>query len=230
MIIKFNINKIIFSLFLIFVIILLFKKLSHNEYFANLSDSQVDKDFGKDFFISVGDKYKKESGGKYDATYGELLFPGVKKIYEICKENNVPISFFVDLGCGNGKTLFYAISSGFDKAKGVELTKERVDYGKKVWEKQDQDIKKRINFEQKDILKLNKDFFNNVHCVFISNLLFPKETTNNIYKMLSDYCPKNTLIFSSRKPSENYGLKNLPSIIVPMSWDKKSEVVVFKKE
>jgi len=224
--IKITLQKIIF--FIAFIIFAIYILLPQKEDFSNLTISQVEKDYPQSSFISVGDKYKQKYNNEYCFLYGELTFDGMQSLFNKAKELNLPTNMLIDLGCGNGRALFYAILAGFDNAKGVELAEERIEYGKNVLKDKDDDTKNRINIELKDIFELDKSYFGGCKVIYISNLVFPENTNQKLFDFLKDKIEKGTVIFSSSTPANMSGYTFLGSIRAPMSWEKQSELFISK--
>ena len=65
--------------------------------------------------------------------------------------------------------------------------------------------------------------------IFISNLLFPLDTTQKIIKFLSDNTPADTILIVSRLPNNLYQFKLIETLAIGMSWDKNSRCYVLKK-
>jgi len=89
-----------------------------------------------------------------------------------------------------------------------------------------------VSFEEiifSDIFNLKKTFFGSECVIFISNLLFPKETTHKIIKFLNDNVKKDTIIFLTVIPSELYDFQIVDRIETPMSWSSDSKCYVLKK-
>jgi SAM-dependent methyltransferase len=176
-------------------------------------------------FITVDNTSK---GKEYNLTYGEITEPGIKNIIAHLKKNNIPISTYIDLGSGNGRSLAYAIKNGFTNAKGVEIVEERHNYAVKAIAKLPQ-YKDKIELVQSDIFKLQPNFFPNKTTIFVSNLLFPLDTNQKLLQFLSDNTPNDITLIVSKLPKELYKFKNTETIDVPMSWEKESKCYVLKK-
>ena len=207
-------------LILIIIIISIFLLRNENENFLNID---IINDIFSQSFLSL--KPDKEKYDKNNISYGEISNEGIEILSNLTNNKNL----FIDLGCGTGRSLAYAILNGFNKAKGVELVLERVEYAKKQIELLPSYMKDNIEIKQDDILKLNKDYFFGANVIWISNLLFPIEINNKIFKLLSDNIDKNTIVVVSIMQNETYDLKFIKELIVPMSWDKNSVVKIFMK-
>jgi hypothetical protein len=183
--------------------------------------------YGAESFITVKNN---ELGDKYNLTYGELTWSGMKNISKYCIDNDIPRKTFIDLGCGNGKTLAYAINSGFKDAKGSEIVQARYVYAMKARDKLDQYMKDKIQLSKKDIFKLKPEYFPKDSVIFISNLMFPEPTNQEMIKHLSKVTPANVIIIISKLPSNLYQFKLIEQINVPMSWNPESTCYVLKKD
>lgn len=182
--------------------------------------------YGSESFITVK---KNELGDKYNLTYGELTWPGMKNILKYCIDKGIPRKTFIDLGCGNGKTLAYAIHSGFKDAKGSEIVQARYVYAMKAREKLDGYMKDKIHLSNKDIFELKPEYFPKDSVIFISNLMFPEPTNQEMIKQLSKVTPANVIMIVSKLPSDLYQFKLIEQINVPMTWNPDSNCYVLKK-
>lgn len=194
--------------------------------------NNIESVYNNGSFITVGDNIINKNGNEYNLTYGELTNEGMKNIINYLNEKNTKADTFIDLGCGNGKTLAYAIYNGFNKAKGVELVKERYDYAIENIPELDSCINNKIYLMHNDIFNLDKDFFEeDNYVIFISNLLFPEETTEKLLDLLYKNTPDDTIIMLSKIPDNNnlYGFSIKDKINAPMSWSSSSELFVLSK-
>ena len=168
-------------------------------------------------------------GEQYSLTYGELTNDGVKTIKNCLEKYKNPNDMtFIDLGSGDGKALTYAIANGFKKAKGVEIVEERHNVAVDTINKLD-DIKDDITLHKGDIFKLDPSFFKDKSAIFVSNLLFPPNTRQQLIKFLSDNTTDDTILFVSRIPDNLHKFKLIEELKVPMSWNNESRCYVLKK-
>ena len=200
----------------------LVKKLFDN----NIPQIDINKIYTYGSFITVDNTSK---GEQYNLTYGELTQEGMNNIIDKLKSINIKISTFIDLGSGNGKTLVLAIMNGFEYAKGVEIVEERHDFAVSVKMRLPDYYRKRIELISNDLFALDSNFFPNNTVIFISNLLFPEKTQENIFKFLSKITNKGTILITSKKPDNIYNFKLIDKLKVPMSWDSDSECFIFIK-
>jgi SAM-dependent methyltransferase len=153
----------------------------------------------------------------------------MKNISNYCIDNGIPRNTFIDLGCGNGKTLAYAVCGGFKDAKGSEIVQARYDYAMKAREKMDNYMKDKIKLSKNDIFDLKPDYFPSDSVIFISNLMFPEPTNQELIKHLSKITPASVIIILSKLPSDLYQFKLIEQLNVPMTWNSDSKCYVIKK-
>jgi SAM-dependent methyltransferase len=190
------------------------------------------KEIYVDGFIRLPDN--KMHGDQYNLTYGELTSEGMENIIKYLKSRGIKMrdSTFIDLGCGNGKTLVYAIIYGFKQARGTEIVKERYEYALKKRELLAPNVKDYITISNLDIFDLPSKYFtptidSEYVIIFISNLLFPEETTQKIIQFLSKIVAKNTIIIASKIPNKLYKFKFVKQIDIPMSWSIQSSCYIL---
>ena len=219
--------------FLIFLIIILILIILFYLYFKN-NTNRTEKKINR---IKIEDVYLENSfitvdniskGEEYNLTYGEITEDGIKNIINYLKENKLPISTYIDLGSGNGRSLAYAIKNGFSKAKGVEIVEERHEYAISAIDKLPE-YKDDIELVQDNIFNLKSNFFPEKSTIFVSNLLFPPETNQKLIHFLSDNTKDDITLIISKIPEKLYKFKNILTINVPMSWEKKSIGYVLRK-
>lgn len=166
---------------------------------------------------------------KYETIYGEIYTDGIKRIYDLAKDNN--INFFLDLGCGIGKGVVVAKLVGFEKAYGVELVRERVQAAIKANLKLPSKIRKDVHIYQGDLLDYNLQQFDTPICIFISNLLFTSNTNVKMFHKIANEAPDGSIVVSSAhniSPDDVSHFKCLRPIITPMSWCSHTLSYVFK--
>jgi SAM-dependent methyltransferase len=188
--------------------------------------SKINKVFGtnKESFIKVDNDML---GEEYNLGYGEITNNSLKIIRNFLKKIG-KYDIFIDLGCGSGRSLALALNNGFKYAKGVEIVEERYNYAVKSLKKIT-NIKKKYEIICSDIFDLKKTFFDSKCVIFISNLLFPKETTQKLIKFLNDNVKKDTIIFLTVIPPELHDFDILDRIETPMSWSSDSKCYIIKK-
>jgi tRNA G46 methylase TrmB len=163
-------------------------------------------------------------------TYGEMEYEGIQKLYTfITKNYNPKINCFMDLGSGRGKLCMYmAAQPKIKHVLGVELVKQRHDDA--------EILKSELTFEYADKVKLlHKNIFdvdfeeykNNQIFIWFSNLCFDQTGIINVFQKIQRDLPSGTIICCSKKPEEIFG-EFLHTIQVPMSWNKESNVYIYR--
>ena len=168
-------------------------------------------------------------GDQYNLTYGELTSKGMEQIVNYLETKNIQPSqsTFIDLGCGNGKTLAYATVYGFKQARGAEIVEARYAYAERKRAQLEKRMRERIQITRADIFDLPANYFPPKSVVFVSNLLFPDETNQKLIQFLGSNTSADTIIIVSKVPSNLYKLKLIEKIHVPMSWAANSECYVL---
>lgn len=220
-----NNNLLLIIIFGILILLSLFSE-GINVFSLNQNLKLVDELYGPEGFITVDNKMK---GEKYNLTYGELTSEGMTKIINYLESNNINKNTFIDLGCGNGKTLAYAAVYGFKQAYGAEIVEARYEYAERKRNELEQRMRERIKITKSDIFDLPKNYFPKGSVIFISNLLFPEETNQKLINFLSDNVPADTIIIVSKIPNNLYKLKLIEKMNIPMSWSYNSECYILKK-
>lgn len=221
-----NQKLLIFIIILVLSISSYYGTIQFNKYMKQQRLNYINSIYGPESFISV----KNDSmGDQYNLTYGELTNDGLQNIIKYLEKNSFPVSTFIDLGSGNGKTLALAIVNGFQNAKGVEIVEQRHNFAVEARNKMEAYVKDMISLHHTDILQVQPSFFPEKSVIFISNLLFPLDTTQKIIKFLSDNTPSDTILIVSRLPNNLYQFKLIETLAIGMSWDKNSRCYVLKK-
>ena len=187
--------------------------------------ASIEAVYSGDSFIAVDNASK---GPMYNLTYGEITEEGIRSIIGYLKETRAPISTFIDLGCGNGRSLVYAIKSGFSKAKGAEIVDERYQFAIRAMAKLPE-YRSAIEILHADFFHLPREFFPPNSTIFVSNLLFPLETSERLLQFLSDNTTGDVTLVVSKLPANLHKYRLDKSIDVPMSWQKASTCYVLKK-
>ncbi len=212
-------KKIIICMIII-LLFLFFYQENNKENF--ITTEEINNIFSNGFIAVKKDKKKYNNNV---VIYGEISNEGIEILSNLTPTKNL----FIDLGCGSGRSLVYALNNNFKKAKGVELVLERVEYGVKHIELFPSQIKDNIEIKHDDILNLTKDYFVGANIIYISNLMFTDEINNNIFKLLSKNMDENSLVAISKKPSDTHNLILMKEVIVPMSWDNNSTLFIYSK-
>ena len=143
---------------------------------------------------------------------------------------------FIDLGCGNGRALIYALIAGFENSKGIEFVEERVTNGNTALNKiKDKKININLNnvfIKHGDLFDLDNSFFPENSIIFISNLLYSKELNDKMIDFFNNKISvKNIVLIISKKldtvPNEFTLMDKL--LEIPMSWDKNAKGYVYIK-
>jgi len=223
--IKLNKKLLIFSLIIVIVVVcVLSNNKNLNEEFNNVKD-EVEKLFDNNSFITV----PSNTYNDYNLTYGELKWEGMENISKFMKLKNKSKKTFIDLGSGNGRTLAYAVLNGFEEAKGTELVKARHDYAMNMRKKLDSYMRDKIKLSNEDMFKLDPSYFPPGSVIFISNLLFPKETTQKLIKFLGENTPSDVIVILSSIPNDLGQFKLIEKLDLPMSWATDSSCYVLSK-
>ena len=163
-------------------------------------------------------------------TYGELEYEGCDAIMAYISKYN--FDMFIDIGCGNGKLCFYMKKyPNIQRSIGIEIVKDR--YLRAL------DLQEKLkNFSQStNITFINDDFrrfdktllLNNIPFVWISNLCFTQETTNDIFNVILNKFPIKTIIACSKiHKIVNPKIILLTTIKAHMSWSKDGDVHIYK--
>jgi hypothetical protein len=190
----------------------------------------------------------KELDG-YKITYGEMTYQGIEMLYNLlfvqnsrklkffASDNKVP-SYFLDVGSGKGKLCLYMASKdNIIKSIGVELVKDRhnsaVELKKSLSEKGMQVYTNKTTLLNNDIFKVmlpNKLYVEPSSIfVWISNLCFEEEHTVKIFEKMMDELPVDSIICSSKPYSgQDNRLVLIDTVQLPMSWNDKSNVSIYK--
>ena len=213
-----------FILTVLLLVLVSFYVIIRTSTVAN-SINSIDAVYAGDSFITVDNASK---GAMYNLTYGEITEEGIKNIVGYLKANQAPMSTYIDLGSGNGRSLLYARKNGFRKSKGVEIVEERHMYALDAIDKLPE-YKDDIELLHADIFHLLPSFFPTESTVFVSNLLFPPETNQNLFQFLSDNTPDDVTLIVAKVPANLHKYHIETTINVPMSWAHASPCYVLGK-
>ena len=171
-----------------------------------------------------------ETYKNYTITYGELEYDGIQSIMEHLNQN---FDNFIDIGSGRGKIpLYVAGNPTISKSLGIEIVTER--HNDAV------ELKNKLNIFKKQtdkVILINKDFFevdlldysSKPTLVWISNLCFPVELTNNIINKLLTVLISGSIICCSKMYTLNSDkIKEINRLKVKMSWDRNSDIYIYK--
>ncbi len=218
-------KKLFFIILLVLIIFAVFSNIT-SKYFIPKQLETINKLYGPESFITVDNK---SLGNQYNLTYGELTGSGMEQIVKYLKSKNICPSSktFIDLGCGNGKTLAYGLVYGFKQAQGAEIVEARYAFAEKKRSQLEERMRERVQLTKSDIFNLPKNYFPTGSVVFVSNLLFPEETNQKLINFLSEVTPADVIIIVSKIPNNLYKLKLIEKIDVPMSWATNSKCYVL---
>jgi hypothetical protein len=229
---KLNLLYLLIGLFCLVIIIykIYCKNVNNTETFINDTD---------DYFKLLKELYPscKHDGvllyNKYDnntITYGELEYDGIQSLIKHLNQN---FDNFIDIGSGRGKLpLYVAGLPNISKSLGIEIVTER--HNDAI------ELKNKLNKFKKQtdkVILINKDFFevdlldysSKPTLVWISNLCFPEELTNNIINKLLTVLISGSIISCSRMYTLNSDkIKLIDKLTVNMSWSQNSDIYIYK--
>ena len=191
---------------------------------------------------------------KSKRTYGEMTYEGIESLVTLNDKDthqNIigfnDINIFLDIGSGRGKLpLWIASYPNIELSFGVEIVNQRHLYAEKL--KKDiyksnptdfqkfndkvylieGDIKEKISEIKEKIKKLdNKNIL-----VWISNLCFRENLTNDIFQIILKELDPGTIICCSKEPNSvlvrNGYLEYKVKTQIKMSWSESSKVFIYK--
>lgn len=172
---------------------------------------------------------------KYNTTYGEMTYDGMDNMFSQLKNYGVnKCKTFMDLGCGRGSICLYMASKpNIKNSIGIELVKNRFDDAVQLKNNLGQNrYTSKLNFYNDDMFQYfnENSFDSNPYLIWISNLLFPNDLTNQLYNHLSENLPNDSIICSSKQPTNcNDNLcKLIHEFNVPMSWSDNSHIYAYQ--
>jgi tRNA G46 methylase TrmB len=178
------------------------------------------------------DDYSLYSGN--NITYGEMEYEGMKQLYSYINKNyNSKINTFIDVGSGRGKLCMYmAAQPKIKYVLGIELVKQRHDDAEILKSEIDHEYASKVILLNKNIFDIDFDIqidnlINKNIFIWFSNLCFDISIVDDIFKKIQRSLPKGTIVCCSKKPSQNFG-EFLNTIQIPMSWNKASNVYIYK--
>ncbi len=170
-----------------------------------------------------------------DTTYGEMDYEGIKMINDKFNPNSDTINF-IDVGSGRGKlVLWYGSIPNISKSIGIEIVNERHEDANKL----KSDLEKNGNFSEfikkTNLIKSNVfdiNFKNLIQpgtktLVWFSNLCFNPDSNNKIFEKFINELPSGTIVVCSQS-CNNPKLKDLGSMVIPMSWSKDGSVYFYQ--
>ena len=163
-------------------------------------------------------------------TYGEMEYEGIQKLYSfITKNYNPKVNCFMDLGSGRGKLCMYmAAQPKIKHVLGVELVKQRHDDAENLKSELTFEYAHKVKLLHKNIFDVDFEEYKNKQIfIWFSNLCFDQTGIINVFKKIQSDLPSGTIICCSKKPEEPFG-EFLHTIQVPMSWNKESNVYIYR--
>lgn len=135
------------------------------------------------FWVSLKEGFRLKSEKFSNLTYGETSYLAIKKSLEVVKLSANDV--FYDLGCGTGKTVFFANLNYGCKAIGVDLIPDFINNANKLVKELDL---KNVSFSQKSIFELN---LKDGTVFYITPTCFDEENMQKLYKKFTTL-PKNS--------------------------------------
>lgn len=179
------------------------------------------------FIIAMGSKYKK-----HKTIYGEVYVRGIDNLYTYVRKSHPnALHVFMDLGSGVGKSVVAAKLIGFKHAIGIEVVTERHNQAEIVRKKLPKAIQKSVEFHVGDCRDFDFTRFDKPIVIFMSNLLWTRDTNEEMYHIIADKCPPGTLVVSSIcniHPKDESRFKHETRLNLPMSWDPYSSCRVSR--
>ncbi|TAF67008.1 MAG: class I SAM-dependent methyltransferase [Cytophagales bacterium] len=129
---------------------------------------------------------------------------------------------FMDIGSGNGEKLFAAYCLGFDKAYGLEYSKESFEASQKNLA----NFKDVIEIVQADALKIDKSFFQKADFLYLYSPIKDNELMATLFKRAMDNMKEGAVLLEVRMVYVNE-LRKVSKLKFPLI---KSWVAVKKKE
>jgi hypothetical protein len=171
-------------------------------------------------------------------TYGEMTYKGMRRLFQEIQTLDPQINTFIDIGSGRGKLCLYLASHRkILSCLGIELVKERCEDAVLLKSHLRDIHAEKVQFICENVLQLPPLLYMLPGLpttprifVWISNLCFDQEITDNIFqKLLQDLTP-GTIITCSKPPSvpNTQLLRFLKSMQVEMSWNTSSNVHIFQ--
>lgn len=167
------------------------------------------------------DKYNKQG---HSTTYGEMEYDGFDKIMQFFSKERPDA--FLDIGCGRGKLCLYANNfPNIQKSIGIEIVRDRyLDALNLLENVQEYPYSTNINFINDDFRNFDvSQIYDHKPFVWISNLCFNQQTTNDIFNIILDKFPTGTVIGCSKQHTLSHPkLMSLGTVNIEMSWSKSN--------
>jgi len=177
-----------------------------------------------------------------ETIYGEVTSEGIDILsstfnkYGPLNTYNFKKKTFYDLGCGVGKIVVKMAYLNPDiNSIGYEIVSKRVENANKALENvkkfESKELYDRISIKQQDLFD-NKIDLSNACWIFISNLCFKNDNLIKFAKILDEKTPNNCVIICSKTIDfdiHSKFKKISDTIRIPMSWEEKSNCIIYKK-
>lgn len=155
-------------------------------------DNEITETYNSDnqFWVSLKEGFKQRSERITNLTYGETSYFAIRESLKTVNFNKDDI--FYDLGCGTGKTVFYANAVYGAKSIGVEIIAEFVNKANKIVK--DLNLKD-ISFIEKSIFDIN---LKDGTVFYITPTCFDAENMQKVMKKFENLPKGSRLIVLSR--------------------------------
>jgi SAM-dependent methyltransferase len=170
------------------------------------------------FWVSLKESYRQKSEKIVNLTYGETSYFAIKESLKFVELNKDDV--FYDLGCGTGKTVFFANAIYGAKSIGVDIVGDFIDNANFIVN----NLKlKNISFLEKSIFDLN---LKDGTVFYITPTCFDAENMKKVLKMFEKLPKGSRLIVLSRHlPLPNLELVGRKNLYY--SWGK-AETFYYK--
>jgi hypothetical protein len=163
-------------------------------------------------------KNNKELYKNFNITYGEMQYEGIELFYKTVMQSFFDEYDFIDIGSGRGKIPIYMASKQqIIKSIGIELVRERYNDSVSIFNKLKEKSKtflpimKKIFLFNKNVMDMNISQLSSIKneigevsqkksLIWISNLLFSKELSIQIFEKLSKELLPGSIICCSKYP------------------------------
>ncbi len=161
------------------------------------------------FWVSLKEVYRQKSEKMKNLTYGETSYFAIKSSLEFIKMTKDDV--FYDLGCGVGKTVFYANTVYGAKSIGIEIVPDFVTNGSLVIKEQKLE---NISFIEKSIFDVD---LKKGTVFYITPTCFDDENMIKVIKKF-ETLPKGSRVIVLSKHLTNSNLKMLGKKTLFYSW------------
>lgn len=178
----------------------------------------------------VHDSGLKSDYSGHKITYGEMDYSGLDKIIEYLP--NKTFTSFLDIGSGRGKLCLYMC--GFEniaKSIGVELVHERHADALELKSKLASypNLVSKLELINANFMKVDLSMLKSTTpLIWISNLCFDPELTNQIFEKISSSELTGIIACSKEYTGTSQQFVKLNTIPIKMSWTESSQVYLYK--